>query len=305
MNWINTFEIICYLITLLLLIDIFRKKKLQELYLFISGAIAGFALELLAVRITGIYHYSKAYFISVGMEPFQFPFFGGLMWGGIAVCGLRIAEKFEVSKLMKALITGWLVVSFDILLDVAAIRLDGGFWVWEGRPITLEINHHMFMSVIWVNFLGYLFETPSIVYLTLRFQKKSEKPALRNFIIAILIGFAGVIIVGIASWISLELDKLTDEWFSCIGFILVWCAIFWQILHYIFKQKEKLSFKGQKDWTLLIFWTSIYVYCFFALLQLGIIQDMPIYGVFAIFPIAGTLILCLLNMNSNSANKNI
>ena len=131
MNWINTFEIICYIITLLLLIDIFRKKKMQELYLFISGAIAGFALELLAVRITGIYHYSKAYFISVGMEPFQFPFFGGLMWGGIAVCGLRIAEKFEVSKLMKALITGWLVVSFDILLDVAAIRLDGGFWVWE------------------------------------------------------------------------------------------------------------------------------------------------------------------------------
>lgn len=37
MNWINTFEIICYIITLLLLIDIFRKKKLQELYLFISG----------------------------------------------------------------------------------------------------------------------------------------------------------------------------------------------------------------------------------------------------------------------------
>ena len=93
MNWINSFEIICYLLTALLVTDIVRKKNWDELSLFFSAALAGFALELLAVRLTGIYHYSSQYFISIGWAPNQFPFFGGLMWGGVAVAALRLAKK--------------------------------------------------------------------------------------------------------------------------------------------------------------------------------------------------------------------
>ena len=85
MNWINAFELICYAITLLFLIDIIRKKSRNEFWLFISAAIAGFALELLAVRVTDIYHYSQEFYISIGFRPYQFPFFGGLMWGGLTV----------------------------------------------------------------------------------------------------------------------------------------------------------------------------------------------------------------------------
>ena len=92
MNWINAFEILCYAITALLLWDIIRKKSRRELRLFLSAALAGFILELLAVRVTGIYHYSPDYYISIGFAPYQFPFFGGLMWGGLTVCALRIAR---------------------------------------------------------------------------------------------------------------------------------------------------------------------------------------------------------------------
>ena len=134
MNWINGFELMCYFIVLILVADILKKKNYNELGLLISGALAGFSLELLAVRFTGIYHYSKDFFISIGFEPYQFPFFGGLMWGGITVCALRIARKFSLGNLMTALLSGWLIVSMDLFLDVAAIRLNGGFWVWEGSP---------------------------------------------------------------------------------------------------------------------------------------------------------------------------
>ena len=34
-----------------------------------------------------------------------------------------------MGSLMTAFVTGWLIASMDLLLDVAAIRLDGGFWV--------------------------------------------------------------------------------------------------------------------------------------------------------------------------------
>ena len=183
MNWINGFEQMCYLITALLLVDIFLRKRWTELRLFCSAALAGFALELMAVRVTGIYHYSPQFWISLGTPPYQFPFFGGLMWGGLTVCGLRITDKLGLSRLMTALVTGWLIVSMDLLLDVAAIRLDSGFWVWEGRKITLDVNHHMFMSVIWVNFLGYLFETPAVVFFHLWTEERGTKRSLGRIII--------------------------------------------------------------------------------------------------------------------------
>lgn len=239
MNWINGFELMCYFIVLILVADILKKKNYNELGLLISGALAGFSLELLAVRFTGIYHYSKDFFISIGFEPYQFPFFGGLMWGGITVCALRIAKKFSLGNLMTALLSGWLIVSMDLLLDVAAIRLNGGFWVWEGRPITLDITHNMFMSVIWVNFLGYMFEVPAIVYMTLKSWKKNGESNV-NVLKSLLIGVGGVLFVGIASTVALFLNKITDEWFSSIAFVLLWLFIFVKLLMTLIEKEKRL-----------------------------------------------------------------
>lgn len=290
MNWINAFEVLCYVITAILLADVIMHSRRHELRLFCSAAIAGFILELLAVRVTGIYHYSPDFFISLGFAPYQFPFFGGLMWGGLTVYGLRIARKLNMSTLMTALVTGWLIVSMDILLDVAAIRLDGGFWVWEGRAITLDVNHHMFMSVIWVNFLGYLFETPAVVYLTLKSWEHEDESTGRKTLTTIGIGIAGVAIVGAASGISLLLNSISDEWFACIAFVLLWVFILIRLIRQL--RRNKLSLKGHKDWLLLIFWAVMYGYCLAALWSLGIMQAVPIYGVFAMILAIGTLLLC-------------
>ena len=121
MNWTNSFELICYFIVSILLVDIIKNKSYRELGLLISGALAGFALELLAVRLTDIYHYSNDFYISIGYTPYQFPFFGGLMWGGISVVALRIARKFSLSNIMTALLSGWLIVSMDLLLSLIHI----------------------------------------------------------------------------------------------------------------------------------------------------------------------------------------
>ena len=295
MNWINTFEILCYGITAILLADVVRKKSWEELRLFLSAALAGFILELLAVRVTGIYHYSPDYYISIGFAPYQFPFFGGLMWGGLTVCALRIAKKLGFGRLMTALVTGWLIVSMDILLDVAAIRLSGGFWVWEGREITLEITHHMFMSVIWVNFLGYLFETPAVVYLTLRSRDRAEKSMIRKVLITLGVGLAGVAIVGAASGLSLLLNGVTDEWFACIAFVLLWAFILLRLVIQIVMNRIRFTLKGGKDWTLLIFWAVMYGYCLASLFSLGIPQIVPWYGAVAVLLSAGTLLLCVIH----------
>lgn len=298
MNWINSFEIICYFIVTILVIDILKNKNYRELGLLISGALAGFALELLAVRLTDIYHYSNDFYISIGFVPYQFPFFGGLMWGGITVCALRIAKKFSLSKVMTALLSGWLIVSMDLLLDVVAIRLDGGFWVWDGRQINLFINHHMFMSVIWVNFLGYMFEVPSIVYMTLKSWEKQSDENL-NLTRLLLIGMGGVAFVGICSAISLFLNKITDEWFSILAFLAIWIFVLIRHIREILAQRKNLTFGHKKDWTTIIFWFSIYAYCIGGLIKLEIIQAVPVYGIFAFMLFVMTLLLALVDMKES------
>lgn len=300
MNWINSFELICYFIVILLIVDIYKSKNYREFGLLISGALAGFSLELLAVRLTDIYHYSDDFFISIGFRPYQFPFFGGLMRGGITVCALRIAEKFNFSKLMTALLAGWLIVSMDLLLDVVAIRLDGGFWVWDGREINLAINHHMFMSVIWVNFLGYMFEVPSIVYMTLKSWEKENDKAKINISKSLLIGVCGVFFVGICSYLALFFDKISDEWFSCIAFSLIRTFIFIKLIGKLIKNREKIILDKPKDWTLIIFWSAIYAYCIGGLIKLGIIQALPIYGIFAVFLFALTISLACIDIKSEN-----
>lgn len=251
MNWINTFEILCYITVAILIFDISKKKNYGELELLISGAIAGFSLELLAVRFTDIYHYSQDFYISIGFKPYQFPFFGGLMWGGISVCALRIARKFNFDNFTTALVGGFMVVTMDLLLDVVAIRLNGGFWVWDGRPITLDINHHMFMSVIWVNFLGYMFEVPSIIYMTLKYWQKEHNKF--NLFKSILIGFAGVLFVSICSGISLFLNSIADEWFAFLAFAILWVYILIVIIKKLVINRNYLTLNGKKDWTIIVF----------------------------------------------------
>ena len=292
MNWINAFELLCYAITLIFLVDIIRKKSWEEFCLFLSAAFAGFALELLAIRATDIYHYSEAFYISIGFKPFQFPFFGGLMWGGLTVYALRIARRLNLSPLLTALVSGWLIVTMDLFLDVAAIRLNGGFWVWDGREITLDITHHMFMSVIWVNFLGYMFETPAMVFISLHTEKKrAGLPLWKQLFAAIWIGAVGVAFVGAASGLSLLLNSITDEWFTCIAFVLLWAAVLVVILRAIMKNRPRLQRPAMWDLPLLVYWLAMYGFCVAALVHLGIAAEKPLYFFAGILLGFGTLTL--------------
>lgn len=303
MNWINTFEILCYIIVAILFVDILKNKNYKELSILISGCLAGFALELLAVRFTSIYHYSNDFYLSIGIVPYQFPLFGGLMWGAITVCALRIALKFDFDKLMTALVTGFLIVSMDLLLDVIAIRLDGGFWIWEGRVIDLTINHHTFMSVLWVNFLGYMFEVPAIVYMSLTYFENNQYKNHFNLLKALIIGFFGVVFVSLASAISLFFNKLTDEWFSFVAFVILYIFIFIRFAKAIISSKNNLTFKGNKDFPLIIFWVVIYTYCICGLIKLEILQTKLIYGIFSILLAVGTIILSLVCRKDKNINK--
>ena len=272
MSWIHAFELMCYGIVAVMLIDLIRAKDYDSLFTFGSAAIVGFVMELLAVAVTDIYYYNPDFYLNLGFAPKQFPVFGGLMWGGLTVYGIKLAQKLRWKKLPTALAAGMFIVTMDILLDVVAIRLDGGFWVWVGKEITLDIDQHTFMSVI---------------LLTLR---KRERIAPNDFKKQtgqmVLIALLAILVTAVGSLIALGLNAITDDWFACVAFVLLWgVMLVWMICRCV-----KLKRKPQKPHLpALIFWSAMYGYCLIALCGLGIHAQAPWFLIVGILFTAGTL----------------
>lgn len=292
MNWINGFEIMCYILTVILIADMLRKKNIAELKLFASGAIAGYVLELLTVSVTDIYYYNPGFWLNLGRVPYQFPVFGGLMWGGLTVCALRISERMNFGKVMTAFCTGMLIVSMDILLDVAAIRLDGGFWTWEGRAITTEVTHHIFMSVIWVNFLGYMLETPMVTWLALKDRDKGDsRPFHRHVLATVLNALGGIGFVGAGSLLALWLNSVTDEWFAFVAFIILWVYVLIRIILQFLQNKPVICPRKKQSLLAVLFFSAMYVYCFAGLISLGIFIVHPWFFVLGLLLFAGSVLI--------------
>ena len=290
MRWINAFELMCYILVAVMLVDCIRRKDYNGLFTFGTAAIVGFFMELAAVAVTDIYYYNDSFWLSLGKVPKQFPLFGGLMWGGLTVYGMRLARKLNFGKWMTALATGFFIVTMDILLDVVAIRLDGGFWVWVGNPINTQITQHTFLSVIWVNFMGYLFEVPAVVLLTQRKNRTVRenawgKQTLGMFLIAI----GAIVITAAGSLAALALNALTDDWFSCIAFSLLWTVLAGVIVYQAVRIKLRPLAPDKWDVPMLVFWLGMYGYCLAALASLKLIAEVPWFFAVGLVFLAGTM----------------
>ena len=276
MSWINGFELMCYIIVAIMLTDIIRKKDYNSLFVFGSAALVGYFMELAAVAVTDIYYYNPEFWLSLGREPKQFPVFGGLMWGGLTVYGIKLAKKLNFGKWMTAFSAGMFIVTMDILLDVVAIRLDGGFWTWVGNPIDTTITQHTFLSVIWVNFLGYMIETPTVVMLTqLKCERVKENDFKKQAIAMVLIALGAIVVTGIGSLAALGLNALTDDWFACIAFSLLWLFMAVKMVRQMFHQRLQPQALGQWNFPMMIFWMAMYGYCLIAIFALGLAAELP------------------------------
>ena len=181
-------------------------------------------------------------------------------------------------------------MTMDLFLDVAAIRLNGGFWTWEGKEITLGITHHMFISMIWMNFLGYMFETPAVLYISQMTQH--PKGFWKQLLSILSIAIAGIAFVAISSGISLLCNAFTDEWFSCIAFLCIWTYTLFLILKSV---KTGYHISSPKKWDIpsLIYWSAMYVFCMASLVHLDIAKAKPWYMFLCILFYMMTILLTI------------
>jgi len=190
------------------------------------------------------------------------------MWGGLTVCAFYICRRVFGKSKLTAFASGFLIVTMDLFLDVCAIRLSGGFWVWEGREIANTLSMESFFGVIWVNFLGYIIETPTVAFITMR---KPASCSLRGHFRWLGITVLGALLVTAAgSGAALGLDYLLGGKFSPVAFCFAWLAIF---VCAVLRLKVSFVFDFMSV-VVALFWTAMYVFCIAGLLYL---RQVPVW----------------------------
>lgn len=146
----------------------------------------------------------------------------------------------------------------------------------DRQAIAWEIDQHTFMSVIWVNFLGYMIETPTVTWLVLRKRELLAPTHWRRQLPHMLLtSLIAILVTAGGSLLALCLNALTDDWFACLAFVLLWGTILVCILRRVLTMKPRMRLSRRADWPLTVFWLGMYGYCLIALTALGLLQEHP------------------------------
>ena len=269
MSWLNTFELISFLVAAFAIIYSLKNKDYRTLFAFGSGALFGYTLELFSVNFTGSYYYNPDFWLSVGKEPGQFPVFGGIMWGFAMAYSIKIAHKFNMNRFLASLFAGLLIVGWDVVVDVIAVRIDGGFWTWVGVPIDLSITHSSFLGVSWSNYLGYFFIIPPLAWLTYQSWGKVAENDFRKQFVYMLRNYVLSMVFLILTMLPLGLlNNATQGYSSVILFLTIFIGTLIAVVCHLMRLQLKLS--KHQDIGMLVFWMVMYLYTLAAMIHLDL-----------------------------------
>ena len=82
------------------------------------------------------------------------PNFGILLTGRI-IEAVAAGKKLTKSPFTAGMIAYVIVIGWDLIWDIIAIRTSGGMWIWHGYDINLNITRDALYGIPWMNYLGY------------------------------------------------------------------------------------------------------------------------------------------------------
>lgn len=118
---------------LLLAFQLGWSRKSVIIYLFI--AISGFLVEVAGVKtgvIFGEYSYGKV----LGPKVMETPLLIGINWLLLSVCTYSIISGFKMGVLLKIILSSFLMLAYDVVLEPAAIYT--GMWNWEKTSVPVQ-----------------------------------------------------------------------------------------------------------------------------------------------------------------------
>ncbi len=268
-NWILAFEIPLMIFFIFVVGILIKGKEYSRLSDLVTAFVFGITLEYLNMAITAGYHYHTEFLLQFGNPPNNVPIIIGLAWGILLLTSQDISGRLKLPLNIRVFFEAAFVVSTDIMLDVIAIRLEGGFWVWSGITTDLTITNSTFFGVGWINFVGWYFVI-FFVSLFLHIVNQKIKPdswiwQISKVIIIPIVSYLGLF--GMLFAIGSGLPSYS--WLVFLGLYFISMLI---PLIYILK-KRPIDIEKTQSLFPLIFYLFSYMFSVIAMFALGIVAE--------------------------------
>ena len=268
--WILAFEIPTIIFFVFAVGILIKGKDYSRLSNLITAFVFGITLEYLNMAIGQGYHYNAEFLLQFGNPPTNVPIAIGLAWGMLLLTAQEVSLRLKLPLRIRVFFEAAFVVSMDLMLDVIAIRLEGGFWVWENIATDLTITSSSFFGVGWMNFLGWYFVI-LFVSLFLNIMNKKIKPDSWMWQIA------KVLIIPLISYIGL-FGALSAIYFVLGGYtgivflVLYFTSILMTLIYFLIKRPIEVE-KTRSLFPLIICIFS-YMFSVVAMISLGLVTEV-------------------------------
>ena len=143
--------------------------------LIIAGA--GLFIEVLGVHTAAIFG-SYSYGSALGKTLWEVPLVISVNWLILVYCSYLIAGKISQSTIPKFIIAALIMVSFDLIMEPVAIKLD--MWNWKGTLPPLR------------NYLAWFMVSFLFVFILHQVKQKIYNP-IAEYLLFYLVGFFGIL----------------------------------------------------------------------------------------------------------------
>ena len=269
-NWILAFEIPTMILFVFAVGMLIKGKNYSRLSDLLTAFVFGITLEYLNMAITEGYHYHTEFLLQFGNPPTNVPIVIGLAWGMLLLTAQDVSRRLKLPLRVRIFFEAAFVVSTDIMLDVIAIRLEGGFWVWDTVSTDLTITNTSFFGVGWMNFVGWYFVI-FFVSLFLHIMNQKIKPdswiwQISKILIIPIVSYIGLF--GAITAIHFGLPGYS--WLAFLGLYFISMLI---PLIYILRKRPIEIEKTQSVFPLLFYLFS-YLFSVTAMIYLGLVTEV-------------------------------
>lgn len=153
--WLEVFEIMLVILFFGTFTILLVRKDHSRIGELINGTIFGVMLEYLNIYIFEGYRYHSGFFLQIGAAPNNVPLAIGMAWGLLGIYTTSLVSRYHLPSVIRLIFAALIAVSYDLLLDIIAVRLEGGFWVWAGYSLDYEITLGALYGIPWGNFIGW------------------------------------------------------------------------------------------------------------------------------------------------------
>lgn len=139
--------------TVIVVLNILKEKRSTNFNWILVVVLFTLAIEILGVKtklIFGDYEYGNV----LGIKIYDVPIIIGFNWALIILGAIQISEKYIDKKYIAIIVSSFLAVLFDFILEPVAVKLV--YWSWKGNNIPVQNYLAWFVISLLASFLYFI-----------------------------------------------------------------------------------------------------------------------------------------------------